>query len=56
MFNLEEKIKKYFKNISKDGVVTYFFRSIIKPSLANTTHFNGKEIILVDEETITNNA
>lgn len=56
MFNLEEKIKKYLKNISKDRVVTDFFRNIIKPFLANTTHFNGKEIILIiDKETITNN-
>ena len=45
------------KNISKDRVVTDFFRNIIKPFLANTTHFNGKEIILItDKETITNNA
>lgn len=52
MFNLEEKIKKYLKNISKDRVVTDFFRNIIKPFLANTTHFNGKEIILIiDKET-----
>ena len=28
-----------------------------KPSLVNTTHFNGKEIILIiDKKTITNNA
>ena len=51
----KKSIKKYFKNISKDGVVTNKnFWSMIKPFLTNKDHINGKEIILkCDNETIT---
>lgn len=55
MFNLEEKIKKYFKNISKDGVVANkSFRSLIKSFLINKGHIDREEIILkTDNEAIT---
>ena len=51
----KKSIKKYFKNISKDGVVTNKnFWSMIKPFLTNKDHINGEEIILkCDNETIT---
>ena len=51
----KKSIKKYFKNISKDGVVSNkSFWTIMKPFLTNKGHINGEEIILKhDNETIT---
>ena len=51
----KKSVKKYFKNISKDGVIANkIFWSMIKPFLANKCHINGEEIILkFDNETIT---
>ena len=51
----KKSIKKYFKNISKDGVVkNKIVWSMIKPFLTNQGHINKEEIILKrDNETIT---
>ena len=51
----KKSIKKYFKNISKDNVVTNKnFWSVIKPFPTDKGHINGEEIILkCDNETIT---
>ena len=51
----KKSIKKYFKNISKDGVVSNKnFWSMMKPFLTNKGHNNEEEIILnCDNETIT---
>ena len=43
----KKSIKKYFKNISKDSVVSNkIFWSMAKPFLTNKGHINGAEIIL----------
>ena len=51
----KKSVKKYFKNISKDGVIANkIFWSMTKPFLANKCHINGEQIILkFDNETIT---
>ena len=51
----KKSIKKYFKNISKDGVVSNkIFCSMIKLFLTSKGHINGEEMILkCDNETIT---
>ena len=51
----KKSIKKYFKNISKDGVVSNKnFWSMMKPFLTNKGHNNEEEIVLnCDNETIT---
>ena len=51
----KKSIEKYFKNISKEGVVsTKNFCSMTKPFLTNKGHINGEGIILkCDNETIT---
>ena len=51
----KKSINKYFKNISKDGVVrNKNFWSMTKPFLTSKGHINGQEIILkCDNETIT---
>ena len=52
---LKNSIKKYFKNISRDGVVSNKnFWNMMKPFLKNEGHIKGEEIILkCDNETIT---
>ena len=51
----KKSIKKYFKNVSKDSVVTNkHFWSIIKPFLTNKGYINGEETILkCDNEIVT---
>ena len=50
----KKSIKKYFKNISKDGVSNKIFCSMIKLFLTSKGHINGEEMILkCDNETIT---
>ena len=51
----KKSIKKYFKNISKDGVVSNkHVWSMMKSFLTNKGHINGEEIILKsDNETVT---
>ena len=55
---LERKALKYFKNISKGGVVSNkVFWSMMKSFLTSKGHINEEEIILkCDNETITENS
>ena len=52
--SLKNSIKKYFKNISRDRVVSNKnFWNMMKPFLKNKGHIKGEEIILkCDNETI----
>ena len=51
----KKSVKKYFNNVSKDGVVSNKnFWSMMKPFLTNKGHINEEEIILkCDNETTT---